>query len=73
MADQLTGGMNSCSGLGVHWMGHGGLAPARAGIGRISKRGRADAHAGEATSWAAADRVRNALREAACPAKGTPR
>ena len=39
MADQLAGGTSSCSGLGVHWMGHGGQAPARTGIGRISKRG----------------------------------
>ena len=39
MADQLTGGKNSCFELGLHWLGHGGRALARTGTGRISKEG----------------------------------
>ena len=39
MADQLTGGKNSCFELGLLWLGHGGRALARAGAGRISKGG----------------------------------
>ena len=56
-------------------MGHGGRAPGRAGTSRISRLGMCACwgrdSTGEATGLAAADRVRNALREATCPAKGT--
>ena len=62
---------------GDNGRGHGGWVPARAGTGRISKgvglmRMLGGDSTGEATGSAAADRVRNALREAACPAEEAP-
>ena len=66
---------------GSHWgsTGRGMVAGCRPGQEQTGppKGGRADAHAGrrqhrEATGSAAADRVRNALREAACPAEEAP-
>ena len=77
MADRLAGRMDSWAALGVHHSGHGGWEPARAGTGRTSEGGGlmrmlGGDSTGEATGSAAADRVRNALREAACSAKEAP-
>ena len=77
MADRLADRADNWASLGVHRSGHGGRVPARAGTGRISKgvglmRMLGGDSTGEATGSAAADRVRNALREAACPAEEAP-
>jgi hypothetical protein len=79
MAHQVTGATDTCSELGVHWLGHGGRE-CQPGQGQAGSPRRAALCAcwrgnstGEVTGLSAADRVRNALREATCPAKRAPR
>ena len=80
MADRVAGKTNSWASLEVHRSGHGGPGASQGrGQAGAPKGGRADcARLGgdstgvEATGLAAADRVRNTLREAACPAEEGP-